>query len=194
MRFKIAPIYVVQRLGYSVLFQDADVVWFKDPFPLLRSIKTDTVWMDDGARSERFSPLFVNSGFYFLRHSPHSLILMQDLVASLPLLTSIGSHQEILTQILAEHVSRYGTTVHLLPLEEFPSGMVYHHKKPLMEQMKRKQIIPYVFHMCWTAGKKEKLKYLQELNFWYLKAECTVEALTNATNINEAMISKTCFR
>eukprot|EP00475_Leptophrys_vorax_P038369 TRINITY_DN6748_c0_g1_i1.p1 TRINITY_DN6748_c0_g1~~TRINITY_DN6748_c0_g1_i1.p1 ORF type:complete len:616 (-),score=150.65 TRINITY_DN6748_c0_g1_i1:53-1900(-) len=177
MWFKISPLYIVQRLGYNVLFQDADVVWFKDPFPYLKRISANTIWMDDGARSERFSPVFVNSGFYFLRNNPNSLLLLQDLIASLPLLTSIGSHQEILSQILADHISRFATSVHLLPLEEFPSGMVYHHRKDLLKQMKDKQVIPYVFHMCWTSGKKDKLKYMKELGWWYLPDQCTVQYL-----------------
>lgn len=37
----------------------------------------DSVYMDDGARSERFGPYFMNSGFFFFRHNHRTTHLLQ---------------------------------------------------------------------------------------------------------------------
>lgn len=46
----------------QVLFQDVDLVWTHDPVPYFRSIDADISFMDDGARTPRYTPFFVNSG------------------------------------------------------------------------------------------------------------------------------------
>jgi hypothetical protein len=33
MWLKVVSVYTVLRLGYDVLFQDADVIWWRDPRP-----------------------------------------------------------------------------------------------------------------------------------------------------------------
>ena len=60
---KVLCVYLPISLGYNVLFQDADVVWLKDPvhdYFLHPQIAGDfDVWFqDDGSRSTRFSPYF----------------------------------------------------------------------------------------------------------------------------------------
>ena len=67
MWFKASTVYLVSRAGFDILFQDADLVWLKDPITHIKAIQKDLVFMDDGIRSPRFSPFFINSGFYFLR-------------------------------------------------------------------------------------------------------------------------------
>ena len=34
------------------------------------------------------------------------------------------------------------------------------------------KVDPYAFHMCWTASKVDKLKYLQQLGGWFLHPTC----------------------
>lgn len=72
-------------LGYDVLFQDADVIWLRDP--LLEYFHKpevagdfDVYFQDDGARSTRFAPFFANSGFYYFRSNPRVQYLMTSLV------------------------------------------------------------------------------------------------------------------
>ena len=69
MWLKIVCVYLVNRCGRDVLFMDADVVWHKDPLPLLARIPGDTLWMDDVARSNRYVPFSANTGFYLVRHN-----------------------------------------------------------------------------------------------------------------------------
>ena len=62
---------------------DADCVWRRDPIPFLiqqqqqqQQQKWDLLAMDDGARSLRFSPLFLNSGFLLLKVSPKMVVVV----------------------------------------------------------------------------------------------------------------------
>ena len=62
--------YLPISLGYSVLFQDADVVWLKDPvhdyFLKPETAGDFDVWFqDDGSRSTRFSPYFSSTFYYY---------------------------------------------------------------------------------------------------------------------------------
>lgn len=80
MWLKIVAVWITVRLGYDVLFQDADLVWFKSPWEVFDDPSFDAYCMDDGARSERFSPLYANSGFYYLRANPRIVHFMQTLL------------------------------------------------------------------------------------------------------------------
>ena len=31
---------------------------------------------------------------------------------------------------------------------------------------------PFVFHMCWTAGRTDKLKYMKNVALWFLAPKC----------------------
>ena len=33
-------------------------------------------------------------------------------------------------------------------------------------------IKPFVFHMCWTAGRVDKLRYLKNMALWFLEPTC----------------------
>lgn len=79
MWYKAFSVYLLTRLRYNVLFQDADLVWFQDPFPYFheyikrtqaRSKVTgsyvEAFLSDDGQRSLRYAPFYGNSGFYYL--------------------------------------------------------------------------------------------------------------------------------
>jgi hypothetical protein len=38
MWYKAFSLWMVVKRGYNVLFQDVDIVWFRDPFPYLHNI------------------------------------------------------------------------------------------------------------------------------------------------------------
>ena len=81
MWYKAFSVYLLLRLKVNVLFQDADLVWFKDPFPYFHNYGKDefgnvvipgsdhieAFFSDDGQRSLRYSPFYANSGFYYLK-------------------------------------------------------------------------------------------------------------------------------
>jgi Nucleotide-diphospho-sugar transferase len=81
MWYKAFSVYLILRMKINVLFQDADLVWFKDPFPYFHNFGKDSegnvivkgsehieaFFSDDGQRSLRYSPFYANSGFYYLK-------------------------------------------------------------------------------------------------------------------------------
>jgi Nucleotide-diphospho-sugar transferase len=96
----------------------------KDPFPVLRGIKEDMAFMDDGAKSPRFAPYFSNSGFYFVKHNERTRYLMEKMLKSSVEISFTHSHQATLMRHMIEshHVVPQGLSVLVLDLKEFPSG------------------------------------------------------------------------
>ena len=68
MMGKVYSVHLVLTMGYSVLFQDVDVVWYQNPLSYFESSsnpsisKWDLLFQDDGSRSDRFAPFSANSG------------------------------------------------------------------------------------------------------------------------------------
>jgi hypothetical protein len=113
--------------------------------------------MDDGARSPRFAPLFVNSGFYYMRSNERSTYFMELMYKAYWEIEQSHSHQSALIHHLIEAHHLHGLTVRVLDEEMFPSGFMFHHDKPYMEELKNHLKIPYVFHMCWTENRVQKV-------------------------------------
>ena len=98
MWYKSFSLWVMLKLGYHVLFQDADLVWFKDPFPYFHRVLREegrlvTFFSDDGQRSMRYTPFYANSGFYYLPSDPHTVAFAYQIVISFDSLYTMGSHQ-----------------------------------------------------------------------------------------------------
>lgn len=65
MMAKVYCVHLVLSCGYHVLFQDVDLVWYRDPLPYLESkelAEWDLMFQDDGARSDRYAPYSPNTG------------------------------------------------------------------------------------------------------------------------------------
>jgi hypothetical protein len=66
MMAKVYCVHLVLSLGYNVLFQDVDVIWYKNPLPYLENSpetqEWDLMFQDDGARSVRYAPYSPNTG------------------------------------------------------------------------------------------------------------------------------------
>jgi len=65
-------VYCVQMtlaLGYDILFQDVDIVWYKNPVPFFQDKSSpmqsfDVIFQDDGSRALFYSPYSANTGNY----------------------------------------------------------------------------------------------------------------------------------
>jgi len=169
MWFKMVSVYIAIAAGFDVLFQDVDLIWLKDPIPYLQNAPGDVSFMDDGARTPRYTPLFVNSGFYFLKNNPKVRHFQEKLMKSAA--SEIGythSHQSVMIRHLSEAHHLYGLEILVLDLELFPSGVMYHHNKKYMAKIKAKEFTPFVFHMCWTENRVDKVKYFKILEMWFI--------------------------
>jgi Nucleotide-diphospho-sugar transferase len=172
MWFKTTSVFLAIEAGFDVLFQDVDLVWMKDPIPYLRQLDVDISFMDDGARTPRYTPFFVNSGFYFVKNNAKTRYLQEKMVKSGA--SEIGrthSHQSVLIKHLSEAYHLFGMKVVLLDKDLFPSGEAYHERKKYLQTIIKRTFTPYVFHMCWTSSRDEKVTYFQETGLWYLPDE-----------------------
>lgn len=79
------------------------------------------------------------------------------------------SHQATFIRHLTETYYLFGVQVIILDDREFPSGQMYHHQKAYVDQVKHHYVTPYVWHMCWTDNRQQKITYLKDLGMWYLQ-------------------------
>ena len=66
-------------LGYNVLFQDVDIVWFKDPQLMIGSMvaedkDADIYMQHDGNHAEFYAPYSGNTGFYHVRNTKQTQV------------------------------------------------------------------------------------------------------------------------
>lgn len=199
MWYKAFSIYLVLRKGINVLFQDIDLVWFKDPMPYFheyirkhkaRSDMTgsyiEAFFTDDGQRSMRYTPFYANSGFYYFVASERSEYFAYSIMIAFDAVQVLGSHQNVFTTKLVEGLSLTHRHTKILPLRDFPNGIMYHHDKAYMKKLKQKEVSPFHFHMCWTQGKPDKLKNLRTAAMWYLHQQCS--------NLDELIADKSLSR
>ena len=183
MWYKCFSIFLMLRSGYNIVFQDADLVWFRDPIPyfkkLLREDKDrhqgkdlrplDALLSDDGQRSLRYTPFFANSGFYYMASNPEMINVAYGIMTAFPMIQRLGSQQNMFTMRLLEGMTNYGIRTQFLNITDFPNGYLYHHRKAYMKSfLEGREPQAFNFHMCWTQGKKDKLKYLKGSRMWYL--------------------------
>lgn len=184
MWLKITCVFLVNHLGYDALFQDADLVWWKSPWPYFAERPhIDSFWMDDGARTSRFAPHYPNTGFYLVRSNQRTALLNNQVLGAYAAVLAWQSHQALVSQVLSEAHALYGLTVLILDKELFPSGKQLHHNRPLFERIHSRTFLPYCFHMCWTAGKADKLKFLKQENLWFLPPTCTLRYMLSDFSI-----------
>jgi len=177
---KVLCVQLVNELGYDLLFQDADVVWYKNPLDYFHDeslAKFDIYFQDDGSRQERYAPYSANSGFYFVRSNDKTRHLFRHFLYSGDLIDAWSSHQQVLIALLSEHSSVMGLSVKVFSkvMEEFPGGLQYHRKKELMKKIMNGDSKAYIFHMSWTKNKDDKLKFLQQMGEWYVNRQCIGE-------------------
>lgn len=186
MWFKAFSIYLLLRKRINVLFQDVDLVWFHEPFKYFKDFLAENkarsdmtgsyieaFFTDDGQRSMRYTPFYANSGFYYFLASERSEYFAWSIMIAFDAVQVLGSHQNVFTTKLVEGLSLGHRNTFLLPLSLFPNGIMYHHDRPYMNKLYKKEVSPYHFHMCWTQGKPDKLKNLRLAKMWYLHNQCS---------------------
>lgn len=203
MWFKTTSVYLAIRNGFNVLFQDVDLVWIKDPiryFEKLHSgypirnknekgnlvisgtgIKYDVSFMDDGARTPRYTPFFVNSGFYYVQYNNRTKYFQEKMMKCSA--SEIGyshSHQSVMIKHLAETHHLSGMQIYVLDRDLFPSGQAYHERKKYIQKITEQKYRPFVFHMCWTSNRVDKVKYFKEMKLWYVSDSIKVCANPSA--------------
>ena len=153
-------VHLVSLTGVDFLFQDVDIVWFKDPLKFFHDKASniynyDIYFQDDGARSLRYTPWSANSGFYYVRNNDRTQHLFNQLTLSGDLILKTYSHQQALIAVLSEHASLFGLKIKVFGKDEdaWPGGYHFHQKGDDAYFRRyydgRLQEDPYIFHMSW---------------------------------------------
>ncbi len=142
----------------------------------------DTFWSDDGQRGLRYSPYYGNSGFYYIRWNERTEYWAWSLITAFDTMHTSGSHQNVVTTRLMETMDLFNVTAKILSVDDFPTGVKYHHDKSYMQQLRKGLIKPYNFHMCWTSNKQDKVRYFKETAMWYISNQCAAEGSVTTPN------------
>jgi hypothetical protein len=180
MMAKVMCVQMVSSLGYNILFQDVDIVWYKNPIPFFEADtpelqEFDMMFQDDGGHSVRYAPYSANSGFYYVRANAKTAHFFSNLLTSGDVILETKSHQQALIALLSEHVSLFGLRVKVFSrdTDEFPGGFHFHQKSgKYMKRLFDSDVDPYIFHMSWTFNKDNKLLFFQQLGEWYVHDQC----------------------
>jgi len=195
MMAKVYCVHYLVTLGYDVLFQDVDVVWYKHPFDYFhnkeekeRHEEYDMYFQDDGNHAIYYAPYSANTGFYYVRSNAKTQYFFNSLLLGGDAILAAKSHQVPLMPLLSEHASLYGLKVKIFGRDTntFPGGHAFHRRKELMMDIVTGQADdPYIFHMSWTHSKDNKLKFLQQLGEWRVEDKCIQKTVADIVK-NEA--------
>lgn len=95
-----AKVYCVQMnsmLGYDLLFQDVDVVWYRNPLTCFHDTTNphygfDAYFQDDGNHALSNAPFSANTGFYYVRNNERTQYFFNSLLMAGDLILSTKSH------------------------------------------------------------------------------------------------------
>ena len=184
MLAKVYCIHLVMLLGYDVLFQDVDVIWYQNPIPYFHNSSAsdasfDVYFQDDGNHASFYAPYSANTGFYYARNNERTVHFFNSLLVSGDSILQMHSHQITLVALLQEHASLYGLKIKIFSRDGdlFPGGHAYHRRRNFMKEILTGQKQPYIFHMSWTESKVNKINFYQQLGEWYLADQCTSKSL-----------------
>ena len=178
MWYKAFSVWLLLKNRYNVLFQDVDIVWMQNPLKYIEDaiLKTepkdsypDGFFSDDGQRTLRYSPFYANSGFYYLVANERTEYFAWSIMTAYDSIKLSASHQNVFVTRMIEAVDLARLRTRFLSLDDFPSGIKYHHDGPYMLLFKQGYIKPYIFHMCWTLNKATKIENFKNINMWYVK-------------------------
>jgi hypothetical protein len=120
-----------------------------------------------------------------MRYSANSIFFMEKMLKAAGEITQTHSHQATMTRHLTELYEVSTIKINVLNRSHFPSGSMFHHDKTYISKMMKGIINPYVFHMCWTASREEKVKYLKEMNMWYISEAVNLTAVLKDSSLLE---------
>ena len=123
-------------------------------------------------RTPRYTPFFVNSGFYFVKYNERTLYMFEKMMkCGASEIGQTHSHQSVLIRHIAEAHHLFALKVFVLDTNLFPSGQTYHENKNQVKKIIARKYRPYVFHMCWTSNRVDKVIYFKEMGLWFLPGE-----------------------
>lgn len=202
---KVVAAYLINALGYDMLFQDVDVVWYQNPleyFLEAANNDTDIFLVDDGNRADAFQPYAANGGFYFARHNNRTRRFFSTYLRMGDVTKTTKNEQNQFAMALSEHASLGGLHVQVFSRDGtgddgeetlFPNGFHFHRRRDYMKKMVQRLVKPYMFHMSWTANKDKKIPFFEQLGDWFLKPDCMDKSVDDLANQGQqALVGQCC--
>lgn len=183
---KVHCIHLISQLEYNIMYQDVDTIWFRHPLDYFSSTKIgdfDIYFQDNMSRHSYGEPYHANLGFFYARFNRRTSFFFTSLVRRGDLVLTLDE-QVTVNIMLGEHASFTGLKSKVLSGDNFPGGWHFHRAPDYMKDLMQGKILPYIFHMSWTADKKEKLQYLEQLGYLFLSGNCTNEITSNRSTGN----------
>lgn len=146
------------QLGYDTLLVDGDIVFLKDPLPLLKRERDFDVQIQDDAEAER------NSGFMFIRATPWGLAFIGRAVRIAQQAKDMRQ-QPAVNKALKE-LSRSPLRVKVLSTTEYPCGKAYYEKPRRMFAHEHPCEECVILHNNWIVGTAAKVYRFKESLQW----------------------------
>jgi len=193
MLYKNAIISDSLKLGASVLFQDVDMIWFRDPHEYLGApvLIYDMQIMYDGP-NPAYRSLHGNTGFVYVRPTESSQALFETALRNSASILAAGGHQYPFARILNFFVDHDLLKLHVVPEALFLNGHLSNlHRgvSPRAGNWKRDGV---VLHYSWTGTREEKYEKLAEFGLNYLSPPPKPDRATTdhiSTNENAVILA-----
>ncbi|CAA7013096.1 unnamed protein product [Microthlaspi erraticum] len=160
----------ILELGYSVMYNDVDMVWLQDPFTYLEG-SHDVYFTDDRTEIKPLNHshelpngwLNICSCTIFLRPTNGSKLLMKKWIDELRVgsRANKGNDQPGFNRALRK--TAHQVDVYLLPQEAFPTGGLYFRNKTWVRETKGKHVI---VHNNFIKGFNNKMKRFHQFGLW----------------------------
>ncbi|XP_071697854.1 UDP-D-xylose:L-fucose alpha-1,3-D-xylosyltransferase MGP4-like [Rutidosis leptorrhynchoides] len=166
----------ILELGYSVMYNDVDMVWLADPFPYFKG-KHDVYFMDDMAAVKpldhpnvlpppgKKGRTYICSCMIYLHPTPGAKLLMKKWIEELEVQpwSSAKKANDQPGFNWALNKTADEVDLYLLPQAAFPTGGLYFKNKTWVKETKGKHVI---IHNNYIVGFEKKIKRFHEYNLW----------------------------
>lgn len=186
-KLKSRLVLQVLQLGYSVLWSDVDIIWFKDPLPQFEAsgpgtfpVQSDmplTCQPNNGANGTNVLGGAINSGFYFARAEPKVIEAFQAIIAHG--ITTNSTEQPSFYAVLCGEGGantdgdkecvwpKNGLRTIFLPRKLHPNGRIFFLWRQLDTVRKCLALGCSTLHNNWMFGRNNKSLRAKEKGLWY---------------------------
>ena len=166
--YKNAVIVDVLKLPANVLFQDVDLIWFRDPFLYLDKMtdEFDIQIMYDGP-NRHYAPLYANTGFIYISNTDEARAVFQTALYNSSSIFDVGSDQFPLNRIFSHFIGHNVLRLKVLPERQFLNGHLFSLQEGATERAGKWRDDGVVLHYSWTTDYAEKVEKIMKFGFEY---------------------------
>jgi hypothetical protein len=193
---KVLVADLLSSLPYDFLWQDVDIVWYKDPLPWFAAMAVsnqnggepyDLVFQDDGSRTLSANGLSANTGCYYARATERTRHYFASLVGLGENILEQRIDQPFMNERLHVHMNlNGGLRVKIVSSRDetvaTPTGWHFKRKPSYMRRWLFDGMVqPILYHNNWTRDKLEKILVFQQLGAWYVPTSPNATSTTLTT-------------